>query len=255
MSPNLLKELEKLEQEKAVEKEPVIEDKPQQPQEPNDFFVRENILKNEPLYAQVEKPQQKETDLKPLNLFSASAFQQTESSNNILLKNKPIEKPAEPTAEPEIEQEPKITEQPEVEEIEVEESEPEKVDEEFFEIKPKNKRKTKLGQFRLKLFTVVFCAIMAVTTGWVITNAVRISNVNKAIETVQTEHSANVIKLKNNIEKLDDLDDNPHESSDLQKVETIITVQPLPLENPTDYQETTNWFDSLCNWISGLFGG
>ena len=72
---------------------------------------------------------------------------------------------------------------------------------------------------------------------------------------MQTEHSANVIKLKNNIEKLDDLDDNPHESSDLQKVETIITVQPLPLENPTDYQETTNWFDSLCNWISGLFGG
>lgn len=254
MSPNLLKELEKLEEKKAVEKDPVIEDNTQQPQEPNDFFVRENILKNEPLYAQVEKPQQKEPDLKPLNLFSASAFQQTESSNNILLNNKSIEKPAEPMAETEIEQGPEITEQPE-EEIEVGETESEKVDEAFFEVKPKNKRKTKLGQFRLKLFTFVFCAIMAVTTGWVITNAVRISNVNKAIETVQTEHSANVIKLKNNIEKLDDLDDNPQESSDLQKVETIITVQPLPLENPTDYQETTNWFDSLCNWISGLFGG
>ena len=255
MSPNLLKELDKLEKEKAVDKEQIQEPKPQQSQESNDFFVRENILKNEPLYAQVEKTQSKEPDVKPLNLFSASAFQQTESSNDILSRNKPIEKPAEPITEPEIEQvQPDIAERDD-EEVELEENDIESVSEEFFEIKPKNKRKTKFGQFRLKLFTVVFCAIMAVTTGWVITNAVRISNANKAIETVQTEHSANVIKLKNNIEKLDDLNDNPQESSDLKKVETIITVQPLPLENPTDYQETTNWFDSLCNWISGLFGG
>ena len=255
MSPNLLKELEKLEEEKVVEKELVIKDNNQQPQESNDFFVRENILKNEPLYAQVEKPQQKEQDLKPLNMFSASTFQQTESSSNILLKNKSVEKPVQSMIEPEIEQEPEIAEQSKVDDIALKENISESVSEEFFEIKPKNKRKTKLGQFRLKLFTFVFCAIMAVTVGWVITNTIRISNVNKAIETVQTEHSANIIKLKNNIDKLDDLNDNPQESSDLQKIETIITVQPLPLENPTDYQETTNWFDSLCNWISGLFGG
>lgn len=253
MSPNLLKELETKKDNETLESK----DDSQlniKNDELNDFFVRENILKNEPLYAPVEKNISKEPEIKPLNLFSASAFEQDSSPRENILSKK--------QEEIRVEEEPPQTEIPQVEADDVENVavEPETVEnnddivenEQFFEIKPKKKKK--ISQFRLKLFSVLFCIGMAACTGWVITNFVRISNVNKAIESVQTEHSANVIKLKNNIEKLDDLS-NPEENSDLEKVEKIITVTPLPLEDPTDYQETTNWFNELCDWISGLFGG
>lgn len=259
MSPNILKEPEK---EVENKKEEVIEEKEsfQQTQEPNDFFVRENILKNEPLYAEVEQPKQKEPEIKPINLFSASTFQSDLTKNLFEKKADDQDKKEEPkqlqqsqrqnqTNEAEAEINAEIETETEVENDIVQE------DQEYFEVKPKSKKKNKFGQFRIRLFTAVFCAVMAIATGWVITNTVRISNVNKAIESVQTEHSANIIKLKNNMEKLDDLTDNPENNSDYEKIEKIITVQPLPLENPTEYQETTNWFDSLCNWISSIFGG
>lgn len=237
MSPNLLKELEKLEEIKQAEKQTTEKEVEVEDEVADEtVFAQKNLLKEyTPLYAPKQEQPKKE-ELKTVNLFSASAFAEVEQPKNI---------------EPLV---PKTTVFEPEEEEEVNEVEP--VKEDVFEIKPKAKPKKKFAQFRMKLFSVLFCVVLAVSAGWVITNTVRISNINKSIESAQTVYNANEVKLIKNIEKLDDLNSqNPEDDTTLIVVDDIITVQPLPLENPTDYQQTSNWFDVICNWITGLFGG
>ena len=48
--------------------------------------------------------------------------------------------------------------------------------------------------------------------------------------------------------------DGPQDDS-LFPIDEIITITPQPLEDPTAYEEESNWFDSICNWLRNLFGG
>lgn len=242
MSPNLLKELEKdKEVEVQLDKTEVIEDVKEEKQEQS---IKENILKNtQPLYVPKQQLDEPKEEIKTVNLFSSSAFENTTET-----ERKPLFEPmVEQTEQQPVEEETQVVEQ---------ETNIEPVVEEFFEVKAKPKQKNKFSQFRLKLFTAVFCVIMATTTGWVVTNAVRTANLNKSIEISQTKYDDNARKLYKNLEKLKDLDSqNPEDNTSLDIIEEIITLQPLPLENPTDYEKSSNFFDALCNWISGLFGG
>ena len=97
---------------------------------------------------------------------------------------------------------------------------------------------------------------MLAASGWVIANAVRTSQLNSQIQNIQTSLSSDEIKLIKNGEKIKDANaQDIEDNNSMDIVEEVITIKPLPLENPTEYQETSSFFDALCNFISGLFGG
>lgn len=252
MSPNILLETEKIkETEKAVKQEQV-ENNVDESIEVEQETVKQNILKNstQPLYVpKNETLKEEKEEIKSINLFSASAFEkETVAERKKLFENCSAEKEK-------VEEKIEIEEKIEVEKV-VESVEEEDFQEQVFEIQPKQKKKRTSKNFRLKLFTAVFCVFLAATTGWVITNSVRVSNLNNAIETTQKSHEANELKLIKNLNKIKDLESkDPSTDTSLDIIEEVIKIQPLPLENFTDYQETSNFFDALCNLISGLFGG
>ena len=241
MRPNLLKE-------KETEKE--VSSKPVNEETQSEF---DSLPEPQEIHAQKEVVEVQKDDSKKPNLFSSATFTlQKEEPKlesvkpNILFESKNQTAPVEEIQEQEVELDENKTEQTES-----------RKEHEFFEIKGKAKKKPKPQSFRFKLLTIVYCVIIAVTSGWVITNAVRISNVQSTIESTQNSIEINGLKFKNKIESLDKLKDESesNENSSLVPIEEIITIQPRPLENPTDYAVQSNWFDKICNWFGHLFGG
>ena len=75
----------------------------------------------------------------------------------------------------------------------------------LFLFRKNQSQKKKEWKFRLKLITVIYCAVIAVMGVWVTTNIVRIANINNVITETQGNVSANYAKYISQIEKLDDL--------------------------------------------------
>ena len=118
---------------------------------------------------------------------------------------------------------------------------------------------TKSYKFKFRLLTGVFCCIMAILTGWIIGNAIEISTTTSQIGqevTKQGDYNVNIADYMNKIRKLDDNMKNSENGNEaLSPIEDIIPITPEPLDNPTEYEEESNWFDKLCNWFRNLFGG
>lgn len=123
------------------------------------------------------------------------------------------------------------------------------------EINSYSKTETKSYKFRFRLLTGVFCCLLALLGGWIIGNVIEIASTNSQI-TSATEYSVNLKDLITNISRTDQ-EDTPSSPSDgsLIPIEEIIPITPQPLENPTDYEEESNWFDKICNWLNNVFGG
>ncbi len=113
-------------------------------------------------------------------------------------------------------------------------------------------------KFRFRLLTGVFCCIMAILVGWIIGNSIEIVSTSNQIATEtanQQEYNVNIAEYLSKISRLDsDTSQTPDDDS-LLPIDEIITITPQPLENPTEYEEESNWFDSICNWLRNLFGG
>ncbi len=113
-------------------------------------------------------------------------------------------------------------------------------------------------KFRFRLLTGVFCCIMAILVGWIIGNSIEIATTSNQIVTEtanQQEYNVNIAEYMSKISRLDnDTSQSPDDDS-LLPIDEIITITPQPLEDPTEYEEESNWFDSICNWLRNLFGG
>ncbi len=133
-------------------------------------------------------------------------------------------------------------------------NEEKKSDFDFVEFKAKPKAHAKAKMFRLRVVTAIYFIVIAICTGWLITNSVRIGQINNSISEMQNIYDDNIIKLASKVDSLKILKENP-EGSTLDPIEDVITLHPRPLEEPTSYQPQSNWFDSLCNWFAKLFGG
>lgn len=115
-------------------------------------------------------------------------------------------------------------------------------------------------KFRFRLLTGVFCCIMAILTGWIIGNFVEIASTSSQIATEtasQQQYNVNIADYLSKISRLDSDVENADSPADdsLFPIDEIITITPQPLEDPTEYEQESNWFDSICNWIRNLFGG
>ncbi|MBE7082797.1 MAG: hypothetical protein E7378_03910 [Clostridiales bacterium] len=122
--------------------------------------------------------------------------------------------------------------------------------------KPEHK---KSFSFRIKLVTGVYCILVALFGGWVIGNAVKISQINsnihqtiEATEQVNTNIADIVLKIKS----YDNATQDPNQQSGITEIVTeVIEVTPEPIQEPNKYEKKSNWFDAFCNWIYRLFGG
>lgn len=113
--------------------------------------------------------------------------------------------------------------------------------------------------FRIKLVTGVYCILVALFGGWVISNTINISNTNASLyeTTIQTtEINNNILDIISDIKQLDNASSDPEDETIVVKIITEeINIKPEAITNPNNYQKSSNWFDVICNWISGLFGG
>ena len=115
-------------------------------------------------------------------------------------------------------------------------------------------------KFRFRLLTGVFCCIMAILVGWIIGNSIELATTSEQIASstaTQEEYNVNIAEYLSKISRLDSdaqQSDGPKDDS-LLPIDEIITITPQPLEDPTAYEEESNWFDSICNWLRNLFGG
>ena len=128
------------------------------------------------------------------------------------------------------------------------------------QINESSSAKPKSYKFRFRLLGCVFACLIALSGGWIIGNIVDIVKTNAQIaEVTQTnnEYSANLAQLIKKISKIETGEQHPSSPSDgsLLPIEEIIPITPEPLEDVTEYEQHSNWFDKICNWLKNLFGG
>ncbi|MBO5884214.1 MAG: hypothetical protein J6Q51_00285, partial [Clostridia bacterium] len=118
-----------------------------------------------------------------------------------------------------------------------------------------SKKDSKSYKFRFRLATGVFCCLLALLGGWIIGNVIQIASTNTEISKA-TEYSMDLKDLIKNISRTDQ-EQTPAKPSDgtLLPIEEVIPITPLPVEEPTEYEEESNWFDKICNWLNNIFGG
>ena len=107
----------------------------------------------------------------------------------------------------------------------------------------------------------IWILAIAILGGWVIGNAIEIASTNSQIVSEigkGEEYQVNIIEYLSKIGKLDDnvsqTPPNPEDGS-LFPIEEIIPITLQPLEDTTAYEQESNWFDKICNWLKNLFGG
>ena len=126
------------------------------------------------------------------------------------------------------------------------------------EVKKATKPK-KNYSFRIKLVAGVYCIVVALFGGWVIGNTINISQINSAMYETSaktSEINANIFDIVSDIKNLDNASGNPEDETLVVKIVTEeIEITPEAITQPNEYKQSSNWFDVLCNWISGLFGG
>ncbi len=128
------------------------------------------------------------------------------------------------------------------------------------QINENSSSKPKSYKFRFRLLGCVFACLVALSGGWIIGNVVDIVKTNAEIAEVaqsNSEYSANLAKLINKISKIKTGEQHPDDADkgSLLPIEEIIPITPEPLEDVTAYEQHSNWFDKICNWLKNLFGG
>ncbi len=124
------------------------------------------------------------------------------------------------------------------------------------QIEQKPQTKTKPDpKFRFKLIVAVYCIIVAICGAWIISNAVELNGISTSISQSNNAYMVNEAKYILKISELDAV--KPDEDGSISPIapENIFGVQAEKLAEPTDPTISTSWFDRVCNWLSGIFGG
>ena len=100
-------------------------------------------------------------------------------------------------------------------------------------------------KFSKKLKIILFSLVFLVGGAFCLTSGIQLGDAINSLNAVQTQYEANLPKLIKKISKID------NSNTALELIETY----PDELNEPSSIAESTNWFDKICNFISGLFGG
>ncbi|MCK9574923.1 MAG: hypothetical protein WCX32_03540 [Clostridia bacterium] len=124
----------------------------------------------------------------------------------------------------------------------------------------KNKNIQPALNFRGKLLIAVYSLVMILMGALMINNAVIINSVSADIQSLSssiTEEEISISDIKrvyDTLNKADNLTERAYHA-DMTPVENSVLINLLPVANNISTQLQTNWFDSVCNYLSGLFGG
>ncbi len=176
----------------------------------------------------IAEPETKK-EVRKVNAFSSKAYQKTEVD--------------EPKAKLDIKpkQTSSIIEKPNYDFIESLSPEEEKKVYKIEKEKPEPKSNT-LGK---RLRAVIFSLVVAVCGVWGIVNVVSISNLESEIAAVNEVYQLNLI---NYLSKLGTLDS-------ASNYNDLFETYPVKPSTPSQVATASNWFDRICNFIAGLFGG
>lgn len=106
-------------------------------------------------------------------------------------------------------------------------------------------RKTEKKKSNKKLASIAIVCGLAVSALISITNCVIIENMNANYVQIEETYKLNLSKYLKNINNLDQA----------QNGMELIETYPEDLLDAGDTGKKSNWFDRLCNFIGGIFGG
>ena len=109
----------------------------------------------------------------------------------------------------------------------------------------KEQEKAKPNTFGKRLRAILFSLVVAVCGIWGIANVVSITNLESEITAVNEVYQLNLI---NYLSKLGTLDS-------ASNYNDLFETHPVKPNSPSQIASSSNWFDRICNFIAGLFGG
>lgn len=179
----------------------------------------------------VPETEKKEKSVMPIHAFSGAAFPKTE-----------VQKVQEPvSAQVQQQSFPSVVEKPNYDFMETLTPEEEKV---VYHIGKETSAK-KPTSFGKRLRVALFSLVLMVGSVWGLVNVVTITNLQADISIASELYQLN---LANYLAKLGTLDS-------ASSYDELFETYPVEPEIPTQIAKSSNWFDRLCNFIAGLFGG
>lgn len=99
--------------------------------------------------------------------------------------------------------------------------------------------------FSKKLKFILFSIVFIIGGAFCISSGVQLLDASNALNAAQTQYEISLSQLIKKMSKIDS------GNNLLELIETY----PTELLEPSSIAESSNWFDKICNFISGLFGG
>ena len=122
-----------------------------------------------------------------------------------------------------------------------------------------NKKNKENKGYRRYIVLSAICLIFVLTLSWFVYNTVKINQYKANLQTIETQTNAKSFNIKKLISELNKLNTN----EELKDQATAMSPLTEKIENPTDYELTTNdvykgetnFYDKICRFFSKLFGG
>lgn len=113
---------------------------------------------------------------------------------------------------------------------------------------------------RTKLILGVYASIVLILSALVIATGIYLSSTNARINDLDNELAVKNATITRQLSELNMLSDEDALTGrafnrGMEKIEDAEVVDLLPMHEAPTYEGTTNWFDSFCDWLSGVFGG
>lgn len=180
--------------------------------------VEEKVEKTDDI--EIERQETKPEKAKSVkkNLFSSQAFDNKKKSSSI------VEKPN----------------------YDFIEALPEEAESKIFKIEREKKDKSKANGRKLRM--IVFASLMAIFTIWGVVNVARIDVMQQSLNVLSNEYyNINLPNYLKNLAQLDAVNE-----SNMDNLFETIPEESVP---PATIEKKSNWFDRVCEFLVGLFGG
>ena len=99
--------------------------------------------------------------------------------------------------------------------------------------------------FSKRLKFILFSIAFVIGGAFCLSSGIQLLDATNALTAAQTQYEISLAQLIKKMSKIDS------GNNLLELIETY----PNELMEPSSIAESSNWFDKICNFISGLFGG
>jgi len=220
------------------------------------------------LLKEIEKDQQKEIEKKLASIrqegekLREKDNKKTETRKNIFSSKsfpaEEVEKLKQKYEKPEPEIQPQPTEEEEINKIESKVSQViEKPNYDYMETLSEKQRKKifsvkkeeTLPQLKpqKKFKYAVLSILFAIFGIWGVVNITTINSVSSQITEVSSQYELNLVNYLKNLYTLD--------ATNSENMKNLFETIPEEEKAPITLEEKSNWFDRICNFLEGLFGG